>query len=112
MTGRGFQRASRGLAAFVLGAGLAVAAAPSASAHGSCWAGVRYGGAGTSHNYVEFHVTASAVDWHVHRQALAIFPIDLWAYPDRTGLAKAGIHGTDNNPPYPASWYRICTGRP
>ncbi|GAB2769240.1 hypothetical protein GCM10027072_80110 [Streptomyces bullii] len=111
MTGRRFQRVWRGLVAFLFVTGLTVVVAPSASAHGTCWSGIRYGGAGTAHNYVEFRVTASAVNWHVHRQPLAIFPIDLWSYPDaRTGIAQAGIQGTDQNPPYPPTWYRICIG--
>lgn len=90
---------------------LTILPALSVSARGTCWAGVLYGDAGTTHNYVEFRVNANAQDWHVEREWWAFFPIDLWAYPDGNGVARAGISGTDWNPPYSPGGYRICTGR-
>lgn len=72
-----------------------------------CFNGVFYGGAGTDHNYVEFHVDFMAHNWWVESPVWA-FPIDLWSYPDSSGVAQAGIHWTDWNPPYPPDVYRIC----
>lgn len=85
-------------------------AAIATQAHGWCYSGVRYGGAGTEHNYVEFKVNVSARSWHIHREWWAFFPADLWAFPDGNGIARAGIRGTDWNPPYSPSGYKLCTG--
>jgi hypothetical protein len=79
-----------------------------ASAHGWCVAGNRYGDAGTAHNYVEFQVNFSANSWHTHRAWWAYYPIGLWANPDGNGIARAGIQGTDNNPPYGPDGYQLC----
>lgn len=100
------------LAAASLALGLGLTGAPEASAHGTCWSGVSYGGAGTPHNYVEFQVNANAVDWHVHREWWALFKIELWDNPDgHTGIARAGIADKfDQDPLYPPSAYKICTG--
>lgn len=99
------------LAGILLIIGMSVSSAQPALARGTCWSGVAYRDAGTAHNFVEFRVNASAQDWHIEREWWAFYPASLWAYPDRNGIAKAGIQGTDWNPPYPASGYKICTGR-
>lgn len=102
------------LATILCGA-LAFAAGSSAQARGTCWSGVRYGDSGTAHNYVEFHVTADANSWHIEKPWWAIFPAQLWTFPiwyqgNRYGIAKAGINGTDYDPPYSPSVYQLCTG--
>ncbi len=78
-------------------------------ARGNCFSGYAYRDAGTAHNYVEFRVIMSALDWHVE-YPWYVFPIDLWAYPSG-GIAKAGIRFTDYNPPYSPSVYKLCTGK-
>lgn len=102
----------KGLVSSAVGA-LALASsvmvAPPASAHGWCWSGTRYGGAGTTSNYVEFQVNASATGWHVHSPWWG-YPAQLWAVPDGRGMARAGIWGTDWSPPYSPSNYKLCTG--
>jgi hypothetical protein len=97
------------VAAISLALAGAIIIAPTASAS-TCWSGVAYRDAWTDHNYVEFRVNASANSWHLEKSWWAFFPAQLWAYPDRNGLAKAGINGTDLDPPYAASGYRLCTG--
>ena len=84
-----------------------IVAVQPARADGWCVNGSSYGGGGTDHNYVEFHVNFSANNWHVHSPWWA-FPIELWAYPDGNGVARAGIQGTDNDPWYSPSNYQLC----
>lgn len=84
------------------------AAVYTAQAHGTCFAGVSYHDSGTDHNYVKFQVNMSSQGWHLHREWWAVFPADLWAWPDTDGVAKAGIRGTDWNPPYSPSGYKLC----
>lgn len=95
--------------ALVAGVGVSVAVAQPAQAAGWCYPGIAYGDAGTDHNYVMFQVNASAPEWHIEREWWAFFPADLWANPNPQ-YAYAGIQGTDWNPPYPPSGYKLCTG--
>lgn len=78
-----------------------------ASATGWCVSGYKYGGGGTGHNYVEFQVNFSARNWHIEKPWWAL-PADLWAYPNFQGIAQAGIRGTDWDPPYSPSHYKLC----
>ncbi len=77
-------------------------------AHGTCFPGTQYGKQ-DGHNYVEFRVNMSARAWHIH-QEWWMFPAELWTVPNRSGYARAGIHGTDLNPLYSPSSYKLCSG--
>lgn len=97
------------LCAMVLGLSLAPAGAKVAQAAEWCVNGISYHDAGTSHNYVKFQVNFSAQNWVVrHNWKSSVFPATLWAFPDSSGVAKAGITRTDRNPPYSPSNYRLC----
>lgn len=82
------------------------------SQQSKCWPGAKYGGGGTDHNYVEFHVDPHASkSWHVENGLEGeIFPAKLWANPDGNGVAHAGINRTDSDPFYSPNAYWLCTG--
>lgn len=81
----------------------------SAQAHGVCFSGVRYGKE-NGHNYVEFRVKMSAKAWHIHQPLWVPLRANLWAYPDGSGVARAGLSPGDYIPPYSASVYKLCVG--